>query len=116
MTQEKFRDKKSKDYRKHREAYGIKDPVYLDEIEEAYYQGMVDADKYPRWISVNDELPPTSDKDDKSDDYLTVDSDGDKNVGYYNKMDELWFSCDGYILDVTHWMPLPQAPKEGGKE
>jgi len=87
-----------------------------DGIVQAYYQGMVDADKYPRWISVEDELPPTSDKDDESDDYLIVDSDGDKNVGYYNKMDELWFSCDGYILDVTHWMPLPEAPKEGGKE
>ena len=79
----------------------------------------------PHWISVDEELPPTSDKDDESDDYLTVDSDGDKNVGYYNKMDELWFSCDGHILDVTHWMPMPEAPssseipnnsKKGGKE
>lgn len=63
-----------------------------------------------RWISVEDELPPTSDKDDESDDYLIVDSYGDKNVGYYNKMDELWFSCDGDILDVTHWMAMPQRP------
>lgn len=80
----------------------------------AYFAGYIDgakwADGHPHWISVEDELPPTSDKDDESDDYLIVDSDGDKNVGYYNKMDELWFSCDGYILDVTHWMPLPQAP------
>lgn len=64
----------------------------------------------PHWISVEGELPPTSDKDDESDDYLIVDEDGDMNVGYYNKMDKTWFSCDGYILGVTHWMPLPQAP------
>ena len=83
------------------------------------------ADEHPHWISVDEELPPTSDKDDESDDYLTVDSDGDKNVGYYNKMDELWFSCDGHILDVTHWMPMLEAPssseipnncEKGGKE
>lgn len=69
-----------------------------------------------RWISVEDELPPTSDKDDESDDYLIVDSYGDKNVGYYNKMDKLWFSCDGNILYVTHWMPLPAPPKKGGEQ
>lgn len=63
-----------------------------------------------RWISVKEELPPTSDKDDESVDYLIVDEDGEMNVGYYNKMDKLWFSCDGYILGVTHWMPLPQPP------
>lgn len=70
----------------------------------------------PHWISVEDELPPTSDKDDESDDYLIVDSDGDKNVGYYNKMDELWFSCDGHILDVTHWMPIPSVEHLKDKE
>ena len=78
----------------------------LREVTDKLYNEVIK----PHWISVEDELPPTSDKDDESDDYLIVDSDGDKNVGYYNKMDELWFSYDGYILDVTHWMPLPQAP------
>jgi hypothetical protein len=89
-----------------------------DALKAAYLAGAAYAlDIYcPQWISVEDELPPTSDKDDESDDYLIVDSDGDKNVGYYNKMDKLWFSCDGYILDATHWMPIPQAPKKGGKE
>ena len=83
---------------------------------EAFVTGAEWADTHPHWISVEDKLPPTSDKDDESDDYLIVDSDGDMNVGYYNKMDELWFSCDGSILDVTHWMLLPQAPKKGGEE
>ena len=88
----------------------IDDWEIAEDVQDAFEQGAQWADSHPHWISVNDELPPTSDKDDESDDYLTVDSDGDKNVGYYNKMDELWFSCDGYILDVTHWMPLPAPP------
>lgn len=71
-------------------------------IDGAHY-----ADSHPHWISVKDELPPTSDRDDESEDCLIVDEDGDMNVGYYNKMDKTWFSCDGYILGVTHWMPLP---------
>lgn len=74
------------------------------------------ADAHPHWISVEDELPPTSDRDDESEDCLIVDEDGDMNVGYYNKMDKTWFSCDGYILGVTHWMPLPQPPKKGGEK
>ena len=83
-----------------------------DLIDECFDFGQ----QHPHWISVEDELPPTSDKDDESDDYLIVDRYGDKNVGYYNKMDKLWFACDGNILYVTHWMPLPAAPKKGGEE
>jgi len=82
----------------------------------AFRMGAEWADSHPHWISVKDELPPTSDKDDESDDYLIVDSDGDMNVGYYNKMDELWFSCDGHILDATHWMPLPSIEHLKEKE
>lgn len=93
-------------------ADGYKSNNYSN-LEQALQLAVCYLKNSPHWISVKDELPPTSDKDDESDDYLIVDSDGDMNVGYYNKMDELWFSCDGYILDVTHWMPLPQPPKKG---
>ena len=86
-----------------------------DVVASAFIDGAVWADAHPHWISVEDKMPPTSDKDDESDDYLIVDEDGDMNVGYYNKMDKLWFSCDGYILGVTHWMPLPQKPSSSEK-
>ena len=85
------------------------------EIMQALAFALRWADEHPHWISVEDELPPTSDKDDESDDYLIVDSYGDKNVGHYNKMDKLWLSCDGYILYATHWMPMPAKPKKGGE-
>ena len=38
-------DEKSKQYRDFREQCGIKDPVMLDEIEEAYYEGYQQAEK-----------------------------------------------------------------------
>ncbi len=114
MTQEEFRDKKSRDYRKRRESYGIKDPVYLDEIEEAYYQGMVDADKHPNWISVEDELPPKkSEYVDNS--ILVLSTDGNnvyKSRYIYpsNKYLSGWFTYDHYALDnITHWMYLPSV-------
>jgi len=38
-------DEKSKQYRDYREQCGIKDPVMLNEIEEAYYVGYRQAEK-----------------------------------------------------------------------
>lgn len=38
-------EEKSKQYRDYREQCGIKDPVMLDEIEEAYYEGYQQAEK-----------------------------------------------------------------------
>ena len=58
------------------------------------------------WISVKDRLPGT-------DDHVlccTQTKAGRQNVviGYY--MDGAW-RC-GMNSNVTHWMPLPEAPKE----
>ena len=111
MTREEFRDKKSKDYRKRREVYGINDPVYLDEIEEAYYQGMVDADSHPHWISVEEKLPPKkSEYDDLSNNVLATNG---KEIyeSVYNHDFEDWFTHDMWeLVNITHWMHLPQPP------
>ena len=45
MTREEERNKSSEDYRNFRESCGIKDPVMLDEIENAHYEGAKWADK-----------------------------------------------------------------------
>ena len=122
MTREKFRDKKSKDYRKRREAYGIKDPVYLDEIEEAYYQGMVDADKRPHWISVEDELPKEHFKDSSSKWVLVCTPLWSVYIDSYNHKKKEWVNNR---KSVAHWMPLPSVEhlrestkmiEEGGEE
>ena len=38
-------EEKSKQYRDYREQCGIKDPIMLDEIDEAYYEGYNQAEK-----------------------------------------------------------------------
>ena len=71
--------------------------------------------KVPKWISVEERLP------ENEGDYLVrkVHSYSDKDgysqidVCIYCKMrDPEWIGC-GNLCKVTHWMPLPESPKEG---
>ena len=63
-------------------------------------------DTYPAWISVKDELPAIGEP------VLIFDDASDMMFGF--------MSSDGYWLEtgselpcnVTHWMPLPEPPKE----
>ena len=51
MEIEEFKLAKAKEYRKMRESYGIIDPVYLDEIEDAYYKGIDFAiERFKEWL------------------------------------------------------------------
>jgi hypothetical protein len=66
--------------------------------------------KQSEWISVEDRLP------EKSGDYLTYHKHGSCGVIYYNADIKLWnvyYSDDvrNAIRSITHWMPLPEAPK-----
>ena len=66
----------------------------------------------PHWISV-DELPKIGE------DVLVLREDGEMQVAHqYNESIARWWSVDGFPLknNITHWMPLPQPPKEGGEE
>lgn len=60
----------------------------------------------PHWISVEDELP-------KDGEYVaTINTVGVKDVRHYSH--GKWYSNFGNEYgDITHWMPLPQAPKKG---
>lgn len=67
------------------------------------------------WISVEDRLP------ERSGDYLTYHEHGNCGVIYYNADIKLWnvyYSDDvrNAIRSITHWMPLPEAPKMKGGE
>ena len=67
------------------------------------------------WISVKDRLPPRYKK------ILVVNGHGYVTISAFVK--ELdgkwtWLSESGkynHINDITHWMPLPEAPKEDSK-
>lgn len=78
--------------------------IALDDAVEkkGFYCDIVDmlcTDKPSGWISVNDRLP-------------------EKHVGvlvYNGSIHEDFICSSGYFydtLDVTHWMPLPEPPKE----
>lgn len=70
--------------------------------------------KQPKWIGVNERLP------EKRDNYLTVIHcpKGDWiEVNGYCHLEERWEHDCGYHTEdvtdfVTHWMPMPEPPKE----
>lgn len=65
------------------------------------------------WISVKDRLPP-----DKGKSILVVDGHGHVRIlAFWNKDDAEWKWLDQnghfkHFNDVTHWMQLPEPPKE----
>lgn len=86
-------------------------PVYSDEYELklAYKAGFEDAKNHPNWISVEDELPKAGQH------VATINKVGVPDVRYYSH--DKWYSNFGNEYDdITHWMPLPQAPKKRGEE
>lgn len=79
--------------------------LYCDIVDMLY------TDKAAKWISVEERLP--NDKD-----YVLV-TDGRKtDLGWFEVEDGLFASylslCDED--NITHWMPLPEAPKERVEE
>lgn len=76
----------------------------------------------PRWINVNDELPELDEKVvvyatgrvDKRD-YAYAITSRMLRFPFNRACDEVWRSPWGYFFDnyeITHWMPLPEPPKE----
>lgn len=92
--------------------------------ERAYLEDLYNEVTKPQWISVEDELPkinPNGGEWEFIDDVIVELKDGDIAVGRYernNSTDEHYLVLYGVDKDlfVTHWMPLPQVPKEGGEQ
>ena len=67
--------------------------------------------KVPRWISVEDELPP------RERNILAVNGHGHiKVLAFWKKEEKRWTWIEGsrftHWNDITHWMPLPEPPKK----
>lgn len=60
-----------------------------------------------RWISVIEKTPEYDMPQ------LALNADGDALIANYAYGE--WFDTWGQDVEVTHWMPLPEAPEEGGK-
>ena len=63
--------------------------------------------KQSEWISVEERLP------DEQGRFLIVDKEGQMNTAFYS-LRFGWFS-PVRIKNITHWMPLPEAPKGGAE-
>lgn len=71
--------------------------------------------RLPRWISVEERQPEHWHMDDKDKtliNYLVYSPDYGVDVGNYVKSAKRWV-CMGLPMNVTHWMLLPEPPKEG---
>lgn len=83
----------------------------MSAYEIGYIEGAVWADSHPHWISVDDELPPR----------FPLDPNESMNVityGLHTMVNWYDYERGEWVRDseITHWMPLPQAPKEGGEK
>ena len=74
-------------------------------------------EKVPQWISVEDRLPEVwiNEEDDVLVNYMIYSPDFGVEIGSYHAKAQRWVCMGGLPCPVTHWMPLPDAPEEGGK-
>ena len=63
---------------------------------------VVHAECLPQWVSVEDRLPETAQ------DVIVFDG---RNVTFACKLG-VWYGEFSRAINVTHWMPLPEPPKE----
>ena len=86
-----------------------------DATEQAYKNGY--ADGQPKWISVEERLPDTAERVLVCKTWLGMVH--KPEYGYYQDFPSrkgCWYVLTEYGYhpqrEVTHWMPLPKAPKE----
>lgn len=85
-----------------------------DLIERLTAENAALREKVPQWISVEDRLPI-----DRLSKYLVAFRDaGGPIVDMARYFPSDGWTCDNWDVPqnlITHWMPLPEAPEEGGK-
>ena len=87
---------------------------YQDEILPAYKKEIEQLrGERSEWISVQDRLPEEwRDKSGELVNYMVFMPEYGVDIGNYLEPAKKWV-CMGLPAKVTHWMPLPEAPKEG---
>ena len=78
------------------------------EIMQALAFALRWTDAHPRWISVEDELPPIGGIV-----LVAIPLGGELSVLPLSIKNESDFEC---LSGMTHWMPLPLPPKKGGNQ
>ena len=85
----------------------------IDQIERDQKEIAELREKLPKWISVDDRLPEVwiNEEDDVLVNYMIYSPDFGVDIGSYHAKAQRWV-CMGLPCSVTHWMPLPEPPKE----
>lgn len=79
--------------------------------EYSFYKDALEAlDAMPKWISVEDDIP-TDDRD-----VLAWVGNKEIAIAWFDGYTGEWHAYGSYEGDVTHWMPLPEPPKEDANE
>ena len=82
-------------------------PIPVVDFENLLRTSAVDVDKYvPQWIVVKDKLPDEIGK------VLVIDN-GKVDINSWAGKYEGWYYAN---KNITHWMPLPELPKEKNNE
>ena len=100
------------------ECVGASEECALYQIAEKIYNAGYRKQSEGEWISVDERLP------EESGEYLTCRCGDLMTVLRYSKKHKLFNAYDHheksyseqYAISVTHWMPLPEAPKMKGGE
>lgn len=87
--------------------------VSADLIERLTAENAALRAQIPQWISVEDSLPEVwiNEEDGALVNYMIYSPDFGVDIGNYHAEAERWL-CMGLPCAVTHWMPLPDGPKE----
>ena len=90
--------------------------VSADLIERLTAENAALREKVPQWISVEDRPPEAwkNEEDNTLINYMIYSPYFGVDIGNYHKEAGTWL-CMALPCTVTHWMPLPEAPEEGGK-
>ena len=82
-------------------------------IERLVAENVALREKVPQWISVEDSLPEVweNEEDGALVNYMIYSPEFGVDIGNYHAKAERWL-CVGLPCTVTHWMPLPDGPKE----
>ena len=83
---------------------GLGCKVYRNNDAYAYIKQL--EARVPRWRSIMEDIPVNED------DVLVLIGGKDADVGWFNGYDGEWRTYGLVAGDVTHWMPLPEPPKE----
>ena len=69
-----------------------------------------------RWITVTERMPEVWRNDETKElvNYMIYSPDFGVDIGNYHAKAKKWL-CMALPCTVTYWMPLPEAPEEGGK-